>query len=230
MLPGRHHRDGGRGEVDGELEAHDPVVVGTGHLVARVPEDLDHLDVLGKHHCGEPLDAVLPTRLRQVLQQHLAAPAPLMPVLDEERHLGLGMLELLRNPLVAAHRDDLLGHGQDECDPRAIVHVGEPLDVLVRQRRHRGEEAEVLRLVADPGVEGAQQVSVLGTDRPDMGRLPVPEEDVGLPVSGEERFRRCHGRNLARWAPRRRAPPGAAAPSMENLHHGTSSPQYPGSR
>ena len=74
--------------------------------------------------------------------------------------------------------------GEHERDPVDVVDVGEAVDVALGEPRHRREEAVVLRLVGDPGVELDEDLAVLGPDRPDVRGAPVAEQDVGLPVRG----------------------------------------------
>src|SRR5699024_7930137 len=50
------------------------------------------------------------------------------------------------------------------------------------QARHGSEEAQVPRLLGLADVEVLQGLGVLRSDRPQMGRRPVAEGDVGLPV------------------------------------------------
>ena len=96
---------------------------------------------------------------------------------------------LRRDPVEAAHRDHLAGHGQHERHPVDVVHVGEPQHVALGQPRHRREEPEVLRLGGDLLVEGDQQLLVVRVDRAQVGHLPVPQQHVGLPVPGVRRVR-----------------------------------------
>ena len=185
-----HQPDGGVGGVDRELELEHALVVLAGDAVAGVAEGLDHPGVVGQHLGDEPLDAALAARLGEVLEQQLADPAALVLVLDQEGDLGLARLD----HVVAPDRDDPALEGQHERDPVDVVDVGEAVDVALGEPRHRREEAVVLRLVRDPGVELDEDLAVLGPDRPDVGGPPVAEQDVGLPVPrGRE--------GLTSWAP-----------------------------
>ena len=165
--------------VDGEVEDHHAVLVLAGEPVADVTEGLDHPVVVGEHLGDEALDAPLAAGLGEVLEQQLRDATPLVLVLDEERDLRLAGPD----HVVAAHGDHLPGQQHDERDPVDVVDLGEALHVAVGQRRHRAEEAVVLRLVGHPGVELDQQPGVGGRDRPDVRRTPVTQEDVGLPVA-----------------------------------------------
>ena len=105
----------------------------------------------------------------------------LVVVADQERHLGLPR----RDHVVAADRDHLLAQHEHEGDPGDVVDVREAGDVALGQVRHRREEPVVLRRVGDVVVvEVDQQVVVGSGDRPDVGRPPVAQQDVGLPVGG----------------------------------------------
>ena len=180
VLAAAHHPDRGVGGVDRELEGEHALVVAAGDAVAGVAEGLDHPLVVGQHLGGEPLDAPLPARLGQVLEQQLPDPPALVLVLDQERHLGLAGL----GDVVAPDRDHPALEQQHQRHPVGVVDVGEPLHVALRQLRHRAEEPVVLRPVGDPGVELDEQVGVVGGDRPDVGGAPVAQQDVRLPVAG----------------------------------------------
>ena len=158
--------------------------------VAGVPEGLDHRLVVREHLGDEPVEAALAGRLGEVLEQDLGDPAALVLVLDEERDLGLARL----HDVVAADRDHPALEQDHEGDPVHVVDLGEPGHVALGERRHRGEEPVVLRLVGDPGVELDQQVLVLGPDRPDVRRAAVLQQDVGLPVKGRG-LGGAHGRD-----------------------------------
>jgi hypothetical protein len=173
-----HHADGGVRGVDREHQLHHALVVAALDPVAGVAEDLDHLDVLGQHLGHEPVDAVLAAGLREVLEEELGDAATLVRVLDQERHLGLTR----GHDVVAPDRDHPARHGEHERDPVVVVDGAEPGDVTLGQLGHRGEEAEVLRLVGHPVVEADQQLLVIGADRPQVRRVAVAEQDVGLPV------------------------------------------------
>ncbi len=113
-----------------------------------------------------------------MLEKQLSDAPALLGVLDEERHLGRARVV----PFVAAQRDHPLLERDHERHPLHVVDVGEPLHVALGQLGHGGEEPEVLGLVGDAVVELDEQVTVVDPDRPDVGGVPVAEQDVGLPV------------------------------------------------
>ena len=131
----------------------------------------------------EALDAPLAPGLGEVLQQQLRDAPTVVLVLDEERHLGLGLVGV-RVGVVAADGDHPPLEEHHQRHPAGVVDLGEALDVAVGELRHRGEEAVVLRLVGHPAVELDEQTGVLVPDRPDVGGPAVAEQDVGLPVPG----------------------------------------------
>ena len=174
-----HDADGRVGRVDVEDQRHHAVVVLAGDVVARVAERADHRVVVGEDVGHEPLDAALATGLREVLEQELADAAALVLVLHEERDLRDARL----HDVVPADRDHLAADGEDERHPVGVVDLREPRDVLLGQRRHRREEAVVLRLLRHPRVELDEQLRVIGPDRPDVGDAAVAQQHVGLPVA-----------------------------------------------
>jgi len=89
-----------------------------------------------------------------------------------------------------------------------MVDGGEVLDILVRQRRIRRKEAEILGLVGNSGVELDEPLSIALQNRPQLGDSAVLEEDIGLPMGDGVRLI-GHGDNLsgARTAWRREYPP-----------------------
>jgi hypothetical protein len=110
---------------------------------AGVPEDLDHLAVVGKHHGREGLDAVRDRELGQVGEQQRGDATALPVVGDLERHLGSpGLLARIGrmgdDPLrVAGH-----GHEAAAAVRRKPGHIARgALDV-----RTSGEEAQGARL------------------------------------------------------------------------------------
>ena len=117
--------------------------------------------------------------LGQVLQQQLADPAALVWSSTRNATSASPGLDACRSGRPRSSRRPR----QHEGHPVDVVDLGEPVDVPLRQLRHRGEEPVVLRLVGDRGVELDQQLGVLGPDRPDVGRPPVAQQDVGLPVT-----------------------------------------------
>ncbi len=179
MLAGEHHADGGVGLLDRELQPQHAVGQVLAHPVALVAEHLQHPGVVGQHVGDEPLQPTLPSRLREVLEEQLPEAATLVRVLDEERDLGLPVV----NGVVAANSDDLVAGGDHQPHPAVVVDGGEPLHVAGRQRRVRGEEPVVLRPLRHPVVEGDQPLGVASPDRAQPGRPAVEQHDVGLPLT-----------------------------------------------
>ena len=213
-----HHADRGVGRVDPEHQLHHAVLERALHLVAGVLEGVDHRLVVGQHLGDELVDPPLAARLGEVLEQELADAAALVGVLDEEGDLGVAGPD----HVVAPDGDHVPGHEQDHRDPVAVVDLGEPVEVALGELGHRREEPVVLRLVRDAAVELDQQLAVLRLDRPDVGRAPVAQQDVGLPVPGRPRrthlvcssVRFGHGCNLS--APARTVGPRPACPASRS--------------
>ncbi len=176
LLPGLHHPERGVGRRDVELDHDHAVLELPGHLVAGLGEDGDHLPVVGQHLGDEPGDAVLPSRLGQVLEQQLPEAPPLVRVLDQEGDLGGPPA----GPLVPADADHLVADRHDQRESVHVVDLGEPRHVAVRQLRVGREEAVVLRLLRDARVELDQQVRVTRRDRSQMRRSPIAQDYVGL--------------------------------------------------
>ncbi len=191
-----HHPDGRLGGVDGELEHHDAVVKLGGDAVAGVAEGVQHGSVVGQHLGHEALDAALAARLGEVLEQHLADAAALVGVLDEEGDLGLARLD----PVEAAHRDHPVAQQHHQRDPVGVVDLGEAatsrsgrLGIALKNRKYFDWSLHAL-------VELHEELGVVGTDRAQVGRASVAQQDVGLPVARGARgllrllrFGRRHG-------------------------------------
>ena len=169
VLARLHHADRRVGGVDGEDETHHAVFDRALDLVPLLAEHLDHPGVLGQDLGDELLVLAFAARLREVLEQQLTQPAPLMRVLDQERDLGLTVVDRV----IAPDGDDLLRDRDDEGDPALVVHMGEPLDVAIRQGRVRREEAVVLGLVGHPRVEVDEPLRVICRDRAELGGTTV---------------------------------------------------------
>ncbi len=106
------------------------------------------LPVRRQHGGREPGEADLPGPHREVLQQHRGQPAPVVGVVDEEGHLGLGAVA---PPVVAGHAEQLVaphGHERHAVD---VVDVGHPLDVALAQAGPGAEVPEVDALRATGG-------------------------------------------------------------------------------
>ena len=180
VLAGVGHGQRVLGRLEVERQPRDTVVELVVDDVAGLLEHPQHLVVGGQDVGHEPRDASLPGRRRDVLEEDRADAAPLVGVLDVERHLGGVLVE----PLVADDADHLVADRRDECHAVVVVDDREALDVALGQLAVEGEEAEVDGLVRQPGVEALQPVGVVGPDRPQVGGPPVAEHDVGLPVRG----------------------------------------------
>ena len=127
---------------------------------------------------------------REVLEQQRAEPAALLVVVDGERDLGL----VGPDAVVARDRDDLVAELRDERHVLVVVDARHPFELRRGRSRHRREEPQVQRLVAQTLVEAEDDRLVVGADRPDLQRAAVGEDDVALPFRriGPRRLR-CHG-------------------------------------
>ena len=125
----------------------------------RLAKQIEHLGVRGKQQRAEGLDSLLPSALREQLEQDRPQPAPL-PVIDH-RHRHLGVV-----PRPGAHetRDAHSLPGiwihSHQCLVIVVVHLGQVAEHRLPQLRRRREEAPVARLVAQTIEAGSDQVLV----------------------------------------------------------------------
>jgi hypothetical protein len=133
-----------------------------------------------REHLGlEPEQTALAGGGREVLEQDGPQPPALMPVFDDEGHLGDPRVV---DAVVAPDPDELVAEQGDERDPAHEVDVGEVLQLGRSEPRMLGEEAEVDRLHGQPGDEAAPALRVRRDDRTNMGGAAVGEHHVGFPV------------------------------------------------
>ena len=79
---------------------------------------------------------------------------PLLGVVDDERHLGLGAVA--RVAVIARDRDHLVAELGDERHAVVVVDLGEAFDLARRQHRVGREEPEVDRLLRQAAVQRHQ--------------------------------------------------------------------------
>lgn len=130
----------------------------------------------------------------------------LLIVSDGESHLGL---VTAGRPVVAGDPDELAVDEGDKGQAVEVVNAGEVLELGLRQRPMKREEAEVDGLVRQAGVQRPDELAVGGNDGPDRGCSAVGEENVGLEID------RVAGRLLRRRDPVRRL---GVTPACVGIH------------
>ena len=133
-LPRLDHPLAGVGGLDAEPHLDHALVEGARHLEPGVVEHAEHAAVAGQDGGGEPVEAVLPGRHGQVLEQHRGQPPTLVLVVHDERHLGL---VAVGPDVVARHPHDVaveLGHQRHVGH---VVDVGDAVEVARRQAGQR---------------------------------------------------------------------------------------------
>jgi hypothetical protein len=160
--------------LDGE--GHPDDAIGKGALVveAGLVEHPEHAAVGGERVGDEPGDPGRTGEGGQLLQQHRAESPPLVGVVHEEGHLRLvAFARPRRQPLVAAHADDVVAEHGDQGEAVDVVDVDEALEQPRRQRGQWAEEAKVDGLGRQAAVHGLDGRTVVGTDGPDVHGPPV---------------------------------------------------------
>ena len=115
----------------------------------------------GSVSAEERRDAVRARDAGEVLEQQRGEAAPLLVVGDRERDLGL----VGRDAVVARDRDDVVAELGDQHHVVDVVDRRDPLELHRGRARHRREEPEVDRLVAQPLVQREQRGLVVGPAR-----------------------------------------------------------------
>jgi hypothetical protein len=140
-----------------------------------LPEQPHHARVLHQHVRGELRDPVVSGQVRQVLEQQRTHTEGLVGVVDEQGEVCAGRVAL--QPGEARHRDDPAPDQGHQCGvvPRLVQHV---VDVPLARAVADGEVAHHPGAQGDPGVQGSQRRLVGGREQPDLGDVPVAQQDI----------------------------------------------------
>ena len=140
-------------------------------------EHLQHRGIARQRLRGERVDPVGARDDCEMLEQQRADAAPLVLVGHHERDLG----NTGAHGVVTRRRDDLT---PEEHDTRRMTRLAEMvhLDGGGHRRRHRREEPQIDRVVAEPLVHAGDQRRVVGAHRPHAHGRAVGEDDITLPV------------------------------------------------
>ncbi len=171
---------GGRG-LRAHLHEDDARFASVREREARIPEDPDHRDVVGKDVGDEAADPDVAARSREVLEEQAAEAMTVLRVGDEEGGFGDVRLQALRG----RQRDDGSADGGHEGGDGVSRPGDQVVDVRVGGIATDAEEAQAQALVPGSVVQGHQPVAVAGDHRPDRGDPPVGEKDVGGAGQGE---------------------------------------------
>ena len=106
---------------------------GLGPRQLGVAEDRQHAAVVEEGVSHEPADAEFPGPLGQTGEQCGPETSPLPRVGDDESHLGL--LATVGKTIEPTHANDLVVMDGDHGLSVPMVHVGEPVELLVAQLR-----------------------------------------------------------------------------------------------
>jgi len=141
--------------------------------------------------CGETPYAFLARSVGQPVQERSPHSTPL-PIVDDSDG-GLGCVGLARRAHVARNPNRLSVVIQ--CDDRLVVvmvHLGQILKLRGTQLGHRGEEAPVPRILAQPLEPPHEQVLVVRPDgtKPDPGAVTEPDR------AGYDRHHSSAGRGV----------------------------------
>ena len=139
---------------------------------AAVPEDVDHLVVLGQDRRLELLDPGGGRERRELSYQERSEASALHPVGDREADLGAAWVD---RPVVGV-ADDVAVVERQQAEAAAL----DPAIDQVLEVRDPTEEAEVPGLGRECLVEGDQRVAIGGRGRPEVDGRAVLEHGVDL--------------------------------------------------
>jgi len=151
-------------------------------------EHLQHVAILGEQQGGEADDALGPSAFGEQVEQRRADAAPL-PLVDHGDG-RLGRVRAVGAADEARDADAVAGNRVDRGERLVVVvvDVGQVGHDIVRELRHRRQEALVARLRAEPLKAGQQQLAVVRAHRAHEhpGAVAQGDGDPGVGFGGHD--------------------------------------------